>query len=365
MSRIAKVWEPMVGRLASDADLHEARAVAEQLQAQLSPPATPPTGCDIRAVTAGGVPSLIVAPAGISSATILFLHGGAYVLGTAFGYHAHAGALGVAAQAGVLVADYRLAPELPFPAAVEDAVKASLWLLERGASPNRSRSRGTRRAAASHCPCCSRSSSEARHSPAPLFCSARGSTSGSDTKSGIPHRRCRSTTRTTAPRSTSPTTPPTTPSSIRSQQTYAACHRSSFRTQAGMPDWPTRRRSPHTRAPGASAYDSSSYPVDAHGFHLFWSFLPDRAELPAARSAGCRSSTRTRAISASYRLAVEPADGARSATASATTGCLPGWVISRMKAPAASIASAASAGDAEGKASEGVCRAQTSRAGLG
>src|SRR5947209_4892055 len=78
MSRIAKVWEPMVGRLASDADLHEARVVAEQIQAQLSPPAAPPAGCEIRPVTAGGVPSLIVAPAGTPTATILFLHGGAY-----------------------------------------------------------------------------------------------------------------------------------------------------------------------------------------------------------------------------------------------------------------------------------------------
>jgi epsilon-lactone hydrolase len=135
MSRIAKVWEPMVGRLASDADLHEARAMAEQIQTQLSPPAAPPAGCEIRAVTAGGVPSLIVAPAGISTATILFLHGGAYVLGSAFGYRAHAGALGLAAGAGILVPDYRLAPEHPFPAAVEDSLNAYLWLLERGVPP--------------------------------------------------------------------------------------------------------------------------------------------------------------------------------------------------------------------------------------
>jgi monoterpene epsilon-lactone hydrolase len=135
MSRITKLWEPMVGRLASDADLHEARAAAEQVQAQLSPPAAPPAGCEIRPVTAGGVPALIVAPTGTSAPTVLYLHGGAYVLGSAFGYRAHAGALALAAQAAVLVPDYQLAPEHPFPAAVEDSLSAYLWLLERGIRP--------------------------------------------------------------------------------------------------------------------------------------------------------------------------------------------------------------------------------------
>jgi epsilon-lactone hydrolase len=135
MGRITKLWEPMVGRLASDADLHEARATAEEIQARLSPPAAPPAGCEARPVTAGGVPSLIVAPTGISTATVLFLHGGAYVLGSAFGYRAHAGALALAAQTAILVPDYRLAPEHPFPAAVEDALSAYQWLLERGVAP--------------------------------------------------------------------------------------------------------------------------------------------------------------------------------------------------------------------------------------
>ncbi len=69
--------------------------------------------------------------------TVLYLHGGGYVAGSAFGYQPHAGALAAAAQTGVLVPDYRLAPEHPFPAAVEDALSAYGWMLEQGIAPER------------------------------------------------------------------------------------------------------------------------------------------------------------------------------------------------------------------------------------
>lgn len=65
-------------------------------------------------------------------ATVLHLHGGAYMAGSAFGYRPLAGCLADAAAAGVLVPDYRLAPEHPFPAAVEDATRAYLWMLDQG-----------------------------------------------------------------------------------------------------------------------------------------------------------------------------------------------------------------------------------------
>ena len=65
----------------------------------------------------------------------MHLHGGGYVVGSAFGYRPLAGALALAADAGVLVPDYRLAPEHPFPAAIEDAVTAYRWMLDRGVAP--------------------------------------------------------------------------------------------------------------------------------------------------------------------------------------------------------------------------------------
>ena len=59
---------------------------------------------------------------------ILYLHGGGFVLGSPRTHRALASALAAAAGAPVFVLDYRLAPEFPFPAALEDAVGAWEWL---------------------------------------------------------------------------------------------------------------------------------------------------------------------------------------------------------------------------------------------
>jgi acetyl esterase/lipase len=64
---------------------------------------------------------------------ILYLHGGAYVLGSAHAYRHLAGQVAARANAVTFVADYRLAPEAPFPAAVEDARAAYRGLVEVGA----------------------------------------------------------------------------------------------------------------------------------------------------------------------------------------------------------------------------------------
>ena len=131
LTRITKLWEPMVGLLAPESDLQEARAAGEELLAQTSPP----VGTRVRPVTAGGVSSLLVSGAEDAPASVLYLHGGGYVFGSAFGYRPQAGAIATAARTGVLLPDYRLAPEHPFPAAVDDSVSAYRWLLERGVAP--------------------------------------------------------------------------------------------------------------------------------------------------------------------------------------------------------------------------------------
>jgi epsilon-lactone hydrolase len=133
LGRIARALEPMRGLLGGDPDLVEARAAFESLNAEFSPPA----GTVTKPVTAGGVPSLVVSPGAGHEPTVIYFHGGGYVLGSAFGYQPHAGALAAAAQTGVLIPDYRLAPEHPFPAALEDAQHAYLWLRERSPGPNR------------------------------------------------------------------------------------------------------------------------------------------------------------------------------------------------------------------------------------
>jgi acetyl esterase/lipase len=85
-------------------------------------------------VNAGGVSALALDPAESPGLGVLFLHGGGYTVGSAYGYRPLVGALVAAAGVGALVPDYRLAPEHPFPAALEDALSAYRWLGEqRGA----------------------------------------------------------------------------------------------------------------------------------------------------------------------------------------------------------------------------------------
>jgi acetyl esterase/lipase len=72
-----------------------------------------------------------------SGATILYFHGGGYVVGSPVSRRKTAGHLAREAQARALIAKYRRAPEHPFPAAVEDAVRAYQWLLARATEPAR------------------------------------------------------------------------------------------------------------------------------------------------------------------------------------------------------------------------------------
>jgi epsilon-lactone hydrolase len=131
VGRVARFWEPLVQAVAADADLEEQRTAYEKMLANFS---VPPE-VTVRPVTANGVPSLLVAQRPDDPPTLLHLHGGGYLVGSAFGYRPLAGALALAADTGVLVPDYRLAPEHPFPAALEDAVAAYRWMLDRGIDP--------------------------------------------------------------------------------------------------------------------------------------------------------------------------------------------------------------------------------------
>ncbi|MBI0577154.1 alpha/beta hydrolase [Neobacillus cucumis] len=63
---------------------------------------------------------------------LLYFHGGAYTYGSTDSHRALAGKIGKAAGVRVLLPEYRLAPENPYPAAIEDAVKIYKWLLEQG-----------------------------------------------------------------------------------------------------------------------------------------------------------------------------------------------------------------------------------------
>ncbi len=72
------------------------------------------------------------APGSQPGRAILYLHGGGYVMGSLTTHRSLAGEFSRAAQAAILLIDYRLAPEHPFPAAVEDGVASFKWLLDQG-----------------------------------------------------------------------------------------------------------------------------------------------------------------------------------------------------------------------------------------
>jgi salicylate hydroxylase len=91
-----------------------------------------PAPAHVRAaeVEAGGVPALRVAASERADGTtvVLHLHGGGYSMGSARGAVALAARLAAAVGGWALVPDYRLAPEHPFPAALDDALAAHRWL---------------------------------------------------------------------------------------------------------------------------------------------------------------------------------------------------------------------------------------------
>ena len=89
-------------------------------------------------VSAGGVDAeWLDAPNARADRAVLYLHGGGYVLGSVHSHGDMIARLSAAASARALGLDYRLAPESPFPAAVDDAVAAYRWLLEQGFSSGR------------------------------------------------------------------------------------------------------------------------------------------------------------------------------------------------------------------------------------
>lgn len=91
-----------------------------------------------READAGGIPAdWITVEGSDAERVVLYLHGGAYVMGSRNTHRELAGRIARAAQARVLLPDYRLAPEHPFPAAVEDAAACWRWLISGGYAPGR------------------------------------------------------------------------------------------------------------------------------------------------------------------------------------------------------------------------------------
>jgi monoterpene epsilon-lactone hydrolase len=90
----------------------------------------------IEPIDCDGVPcEWVVAPGANNNKILLHFHGGGYVIGHPNGYRNYNSRMSEALGARILAVDYRLAPEHPFPAALEDSLRAYKWVLTQGYSP--------------------------------------------------------------------------------------------------------------------------------------------------------------------------------------------------------------------------------------
>jgi monoterpene epsilon-lactone hydrolase len=96
----------------------------------------PSSSVQYAAVTANGIPAEWITPLGLSTErVVLYIHGGAFYSGSLIGTRPVAAAVALAGKARVLTIDYRLTPEYPFPAQLDDTRVAYEWLLASVASP--------------------------------------------------------------------------------------------------------------------------------------------------------------------------------------------------------------------------------------
>src|SRR4051794_24131336 len=96
-----------------------------------------PAEVTVTAASLGGVPTAEITVDGIEPRhVVLYFHGGVYVIGDAFLAAELASQVGRRTDATVISVDYRLAPEHPYPAAVDDALAAYDALLQNGVAPS-------------------------------------------------------------------------------------------------------------------------------------------------------------------------------------------------------------------------------------
>lgn len=136
-SLISRMVRPVVARSTARNDrlsLEELRQKMERLARFSRPPST----VRVEQRSIDGIPSEWIEPrSGGNGAAILYLHGGAFCSGSPLTHRHLAGRISQLSGASVLVPDYHLAPEHPFPAALDDAAACYAYLLAGGYSPRR------------------------------------------------------------------------------------------------------------------------------------------------------------------------------------------------------------------------------------
>jgi monoterpene epsilon-lactone hydrolase len=116
-----------------DSDVSEQRRLLREFASAQPLPAD----VTVTAAVLGGVPTAEITLDGIEPRhVVLYFHGGVYVIGDAFQAADLASQIGRRTRAKVISVDYRLAPEHPYPAAVDDALAAYEALLHNGTAPS-------------------------------------------------------------------------------------------------------------------------------------------------------------------------------------------------------------------------------------
>lgn len=104
--------------------------------ATLTAAARPPKGTRFERATIAGIPVIHARPPQAErNGTLIYVHGGAYALGSAWGYRGLAAQLAAAAGMVVLLPDYSRAPEAQYPIALDELVAVYTQLLENGLDP--------------------------------------------------------------------------------------------------------------------------------------------------------------------------------------------------------------------------------------
>jgi acetyl esterase/lipase len=131
-----KSLESMLRRLPFDlgGGIEEQRRLFDEMMSSQPPPAD----VTVTGAALGTVPTAEITVAGAEPRhVVLYFHGGTYALGSAANAADLASQIGRRIDATVISVDYRLAPEHPHPAAVDDAVTAYAALLHRAVAPSR------------------------------------------------------------------------------------------------------------------------------------------------------------------------------------------------------------------------------------
>jgi acetyl esterase/lipase len=117
-----------------DATVESLRGGFEML-GQMMPPVEGVTFTDI---DIAGMPASRITPDGApDDRVILYLHGGGYCIGSKNSHGPLVANLAKASGVTAFLPEYRLAPEAPYPAAVDDAAAAYAWVLDQGYAPGR------------------------------------------------------------------------------------------------------------------------------------------------------------------------------------------------------------------------------------